>query len=135
MSVFTDAEIGYLQRQTMGRLATVGRDGRPHVIPLTFHYDPVEDTIDVGGIDFTAGKKWRDVQRNRHVTILIDDANPQGARAIEVRGDAEIHLTGGESINPRFTAFAPEFIRIRPVHVVSWGIEAEGFHPFGRTVR
>lgn len=135
MSVFTEPEIGYLQRQTMGRLATVGRDGRPHLIPLTFRYNPVEDAIDVGGIDFTMGKKWRDVQHNGRVTILIDDANPQGARAIEVRGDAEIHLAGGESINPRFKTFAPEFIRIRTVHIVSWGIEREGFHPFGRTVR
>jgi pyridoxamine 5'-phosphate oxidase family protein len=134
MSVFTEAEIGYLRRQTMGRLATVGRDGQPHVIPLTFRFNPDEDTIDVGGVGFPSGKKWRDLQSNRQVTILIDDAVPGEAHAIEVRGLAEIHHTGGEGINPRFPSFAPEFIRIRPRFVVSWGLEEPGFHPYGRRV-
>lgn len=107
MSVFTDAERVYLRQRTMGRLATVGPDGRPHVIPLTFHYNPEEDAIDLGGIDFAGGKKWRDASRNPKITILIDDASPDGARAIEIRGDAELHATGGESINPRFRASSP----------------------------
>jgi hypothetical protein len=29
MSVFTDAEIEYLRSQTLGRVATLGRDGHP----------------------------------------------------------------------------------------------------------
>lgn len=134
MSVFTDAEREYLRQRTMGRLATVGPDGRPHVIPLTFHYNPEEDAIDLGGIDFAAGKKWRDASRNPKITILIDDASPQGARAIEIRGDAELHATGGESINPRFPSFVPQFMRVRPRRIVSWGLEDEGFRPFGRDV-
>jgi pyridoxamine 5'-phosphate oxidase family protein len=35
MSVFSEAEIAYLQRKTMGRLATIGSDGMPHLVPLT----------------------------------------------------------------------------------------------------
>ncbi len=31
MSVFSDAEIEYLRSQRLGRIATVGRDGQPHV--------------------------------------------------------------------------------------------------------
>ena len=49
MSPFTDAEIAYMGRITLARLATIGTDGRPHVIPLTYHYNPDEDAIDIGG--------------------------------------------------------------------------------------
>jgi pyridoxamine 5'-phosphate oxidase family protein len=134
MSVFTMREIAYLQDRTMGRLATVGDDGQPHVIPLTYRYNPEEDAIDVGGIDFAAGKKWRDAEQNPRVTLLVDDANPDGARAIEIRGHAELHRTGGDLINPRFPNFVPEFIRIRPRRIVSWGVDEPGFHPHARTV-
>jgi hypothetical protein len=33
MNVFTPAEIAYLQDQLLGRLASVGSDGQPHVSP------------------------------------------------------------------------------------------------------
>lgn len=135
MSVFTAAEVEYLQRLTMCRFATVGADGQPHVIPVTFHYNADEEVIDIGGIDFATGKAWRDAGRNPRVTVLIDDAAPGAAHAIEIRGDGEPHQTGGESINPRFPAFVPQFVRVRPRYVVSWGLEEPGFHPFGRAVR
>ena len=40
MSVFTAKELEYLAGQRLGRLATVGKDGNPHVVPLTFRYNP-----------------------------------------------------------------------------------------------
>jgi pyridoxamine 5'-phosphate oxidase family protein len=88
MTHFTDAEIEYLRSHTLGRIATVGPDGQPHIIPVTFHHNADEDTIDVGGINFAAGKKWRDAQRNPKVTFLLDDSpGPGKARAVEVRGE------------------------------------------------
>ena len=95
------------------------------MIPVTYFFNEAEDTIDVGGLNFGAGKKWRDVEKNPKVAFLVDDVigPPRRARAVEVRGDAELHETGGEEINPRFPNFAPEFIRIRPTRIVSWGIE------------
>jgi pyridoxamine 5'-phosphate oxidase family protein len=128
MSVFTEAEISYMDRVTLARLATIGGDGRAHVIPLTYRYNPDEDAIDIGGIDFASGKKWRDAQRNPKVTLLIDDfdptSHPPEAHALEIRGDAEIHESGGSTINPRFPNFVEQFIRLRPVHIVSWGLNA-----------
>jgi pyridoxamine 5'-phosphate oxidase family protein len=135
MSVFTPAELDYLQSHSMGRLGTVGPDGRPHLVPLTYHFNVEEDAIDLGGIDFANTKKWRDVQQNPLVVFLVDDASPTGAHAVEVRGEAELHDTGGESINPRFPNFKPEFIRLRPYRIVSWGLGSEGFAPTARTVR
>ena len=130
MSVFTDAEIAYMGRITLARLATIGADGRPHVIPLTYHYNPDEDAIDIGGIDFASGKKWRDANANPKVTLLVDDFDPPEAHALEIRGDAEIRQTGGTKINPRFPNFVEPFIRLRPIHVVSWGLnEPVGQNP------
>jgi hypothetical protein len=51
MSVFTDAELDYLGGQRLGRIATVGADGQPHVVPTSFRYNPDYDAIDVGGED------------------------------------------------------------------------------------
>jgi len=127
MSVFTKEEIEYMRSQTLSRLATVGPDGQPHVIPVTFWFNEDEDTIDIGGLNFGAGKKWRDAKQNPKVTFLLDDTFGSGkdrqARALEVRGEVELHEAGGGEINPRFPNFAPQFFRIRPKRIVSWGLE------------
>ncbi len=53
MSVFTEKEREYLLSGVrLGRLATVGSDGTPHVVPTAFRYDPGHDSIDIGGHDF-----------------------------------------------------------------------------------
>ena len=121
MSMFSEAEIAYLQSNSMGRLATIGTDGRPHLVPLTYRFNADEDAIDIGGVDFPNTKKWHDMLQNPHVAFLVDDASPAGAHAIEIRGDAEPHSSGGKLINPRFPNFKPEFVRVRPHRVISWG--------------
>jgi pyridoxamine 5'-phosphate oxidase family protein len=126
VSVFTDAEREYLTSATLGRIATVGPDGQPHVVPVTFAFNAAEDSIDVGGIDFGNSKKWRDGRRNPRVTFLVDESWGKGAKAIEIRGHAEAHETGGESIHPKFPNFKPEFLRIRPRRIVAWGVEPAG---------
>ena len=128
MSAFTPTEIEYLTSQGLARLATVGPDGQPHVVPVTFIFNADEDAIDVGGVDFSNTKKWRDARRNPRVTLLLDDVlrDPRRARAIEVRGLAEALTSGGSAINPRFPNFAEEFLRIRPTRIVSWGLEEGG---------
>jgi pyridoxamine 5'-phosphate oxidase family protein len=133
MSVFTPAEVAYLQSQRLARIATAGPDAQPHVVPVSFRYNPDEDTIDVGGHGFTQRKKYRDVQRNRRVAVVIDDLasiDPWRPRMIEIRGEAEVLPSGGETVGP---GFDPEMFRIRPKRIVSIGIEGDG--PFGRNAR
>jgi pyridoxamine 5'-phosphate oxidase family protein len=133
MSVFSAAEISYLQSQRLARIATAGRNCQPHVVPLAFRYNPETDTIDVGGHDFAKRKKYRDVQSNPRVAIVIDDlasTEPWRPRMIEVRGEAAILPTGGEAIGPGFDS---EMFRIRPKRIISIGIEGEG--PFGLNAR
>ena len=132
MSVFSEAEIAYLQSQRLARIAT-SSNGQPHVVPLAFRYNPETDTIDVGGHDFAKRKKYRDAQRNPRVSIVIDDLasiDPWRPRMIEVRGDVEILPSGGEAIGP---GFDPDMFRIRPRRIISIGLEGEG--PFGRNAR
>ena len=127
MSAFTDSEIDYLRSQGLARLATVGPDGQPHVVPVTYNFNADEDAIDVGGGDFGPTKKGRDARSNPRVTFLLDDVlpNPRRARALEVRGTAEAHETGGSTIHPRFPNFAEPFLRVRPTRIVSWGLAGQ----------
>jgi pyridoxamine 5'-phosphate oxidase family protein len=73
-SVFTPVEIEYLKSQRLCRIATAGPDGQPHVVPVSFRFNPDTDTIDVSGHNgFAKRKKWRDVQHNPRVAVVIDD--------------------------------------------------------------
>ncbi len=134
MSVFTDAEITYLQNQRLARIATVGADGQPHVVPVGFRYNPDTDTIDIGGHDFAKRKKWRDVHQNPRVAVVIDDlasVRPWSVRGIEVRGEAAILMSGGEGV---IGGFDREMFRITPRRIVSWGINADARMPTARSV-
>ena len=122
MSAFTPAEIDYLQRSSsagprLARVATVGADGTPHVTPVGFSYNPDLDTIEIGGRDFAATKKFRDVQRSGRAAVVVDDVpsvDPWRVRGIEVRGRAEAVA------EPR------PHLRIHPERVVAWGLEPGG---------
>ncbi len=46
---FTPDEISYMQGQRLGRIATLGPNGQPHVVPVSFRYNPDTGTIDVSG--------------------------------------------------------------------------------------
>jgi pyridoxamine 5'-phosphate oxidase family protein len=137
VSVFTDKELGRLLGSRLARIATVGRDGQPHVVPLTFTVNEAEDAIDVGGIGFGSSKKWRDAVANPKVTFLLDESSGGEAYGIEMRCRAEVHETGGEKINPKFPGFDPQFLRLRPFRIVSWGVEVPSSvstAPIGRDV-
>jgi pyridoxamine 5'-phosphate oxidase family protein len=120
MSAFTAAEIEYLAGQRLGRLATVGPDGAPHVVPVGFRYNPETDTIDIGGHNMGRSKKWRDIGREPRVAFVVDDVLPPWRpRLIEIRGRATRLGVGGAGMVP---GFADELIRIAPSRIVSWGI-------------
>jgi pyridoxamine 5'-phosphate oxidase family protein len=129
VSVFTDEERAYLSSGIrLGRLATVGPDGMPHVVPTAFRYNRDHDTIDVGGHDFTSRKKYRDVLRNPKVAFVVDDiasVSPWRVRGVELRGQAEVLDTGGTELGP---GFAQEMFRITPQRIVSWGLGGQMFY-------
>jgi pyridoxamine 5'-phosphate oxidase family protein len=114
MSVFTDAELRYLAGgRQLGRIATVGADGTPHVVPVGWIYNAARDTIDIGGHELARSKKFRDIARTGRAAIVVDDlesTDPWRPRGIEVRGR-------GETI-----ALPTPLIRIHPERIVSWGL-------------
>ena len=116
-SVFTPGELEYLHGgRRLGRIATVGADGTPHVVPVGWSHNREHDTIDVGGHDLTGTKKFRDAARTGRAAIVIDDlasVDPWRPRAIEVRGRADA-IEGEDAV-----------IRIHPRRIVSWGIDPQ----------
>ena len=126
MSVFTEEEREYLLSGVrLGRLATVGSDGTPHVLPTAFRYNADHDTIDIGGHDFAKRKKYRDALRNPKVAFVVDDiasVNPWRVRGIEIRGKAEVLDIGGTEL---MQGFDPEMFRLTPKRIVSWGLEEQ----------
>ena len=114
MSVFIEAELCYLTGgRQLGRLATVGADGTPHVVPVAWIYNAARDSIDVGGSELERTKKFRDVARSGRAAIVVDDlasTDPWRPRGIEVRGRAGA-----------LTLPTP-LIRIHPERIVTWGL-------------
>lgn len=125
MSAFTDAELRYLRgERRLARLATVGRDGMPHIAPVGWSYHPVQDTIDIGGHRLERTKKYRDVKWTGRAAVVIDDVlAPFQPRGIEVRGRAEA-IQG-----------PPPLIRIHPQRIVSWGLDEVTRTPGRRNAR
>jgi len=122
MGAFTDKELDYLASQRLGRIATVGPDGQPHVVPTSFRYNAEHDTIDVGGLRMSQTKKLRDVQRTGRATIVIDDVLPPWQpRMIEVRGAATVVPTGGKAFGDRFE---DTIVRINPTRIIAFGIDS-----------
>jgi PPOX class probable F420-dependent enzyme len=68
-----------------GKLATVRRDGRPHVVPIWFDLDGEE-------IVFTTGResvKAKNIRRDPRVCICVDDQTPPFA-FVQIEGTATL---------------------------------------------
>lgn len=116
------AHIEYLAGQLLGRLATAGADGKPHVVPTSFRYNAELGTIDLGGLHVADTKKYRDVQANGWAALVVDDllsTDPWRPRFLEIRGRAEAVPTGGASLG---RGFGEAFIRLYPEKVNSAGL-------------
>jgi pyridoxamine 5'-phosphate oxidase family protein len=113
MSPFTDTERAFLRTaRLLGRVATIGADGMPHVTPVGWSLGPDEATIHISGHNFAGTKKFRDVARTRKAAIVIDEVLPPWRpRAIEIRGNAEA------------VADPEPHIVIHPTRVISWGLD------------
>jgi pyridoxamine 5'-phosphate oxidase family protein len=140
MSTFTDAEIDFLNNERLGRLATVGADDMPHVAPVAVFYDPAAQALVIvanrqfGEAVMVSSKKFRDAQRRPKVAVVLDAPAP---RILEVRGEAETRLEGGEAVGRRIGApfdFASAWILIRPRRIVSLGINGKAFESSSRNV-
>jgi pyridoxamine 5'-phosphate oxidase family protein len=120
--MFTQPELDYLASQRLGRLATVQPDGTLQVNPVGFRFNPQTQTIDVGGYNMPASRKYRNVVADGRVAFVVDDVpsvDPWRVRCLEIRGR-------GEAVG--------EIIRIHPRRIISFGIDETDRGPLEMTV-
>jgi pyridoxamine 5'-phosphate oxidase family protein len=130
MSMFSEKEQAYLAGQRLGRMATVNRAGQPHVVPVAYRFNAELDAVEIGGHGFGTSKKFRDARATGKIAFVVDDVGPDGrARFIELRGDAEVLLTGGEQMRD---GVDPQMIRVRPTRIFAWGIDGTEFGAHAR---
>jgi pyridoxamine 5'-phosphate oxidase family protein len=119
---FTPGEMAYIASQRLGRLATIQPGGDPQINPVSCYYNPAAGTIDIGGHNMAASRKYRNVEHNHRAAVVIDDmtpGSPPRIRCLEIRGHAQA-IPDPEDTTAR-TAGA--IIRIYPRRVISWGID------------
>ncbi|MFJ2738384.1 PPOX class F420-dependent oxidoreductase [Streptomyces sp. NPDC087440] len=133
-SFFTPKERTYLLGQGLGRLATLGPDGMPHLRPVGFRLND-DGSIDIGGPDNAKSRKFRNAKDHPHVAFTVDDMTPDDepdavapgwGRGVEIRGRAELIVVDVPPVAPDF--FSHDVIRIHPERIVSWHIEGQGNH-------
>jgi pyridoxamine 5'-phosphate oxidase family protein len=130
---FTKSEREYLASPHLGRLATVAPNGTLQNNPVGFHYEPATGTIDIGGHNMSASRKFRNVETNPEVAFVVDDlasTDPWRVRGIEIRGRAEA-LSDRDPATPYL---GPEIIRIHPRRILSWGVDPAHPGMHARTV-
>ncbi|MEU0443547.1 MULTISPECIES: PPOX class F420-dependent oxidoreductase [unclassified Streptomyces] len=118
-----EAEVAYLRSQRLGRMATVDPQGQPQANPVGFHLHD-DGTVLIGGYALGTTKKWRNLQRNAKVALVVDDVvsvRPWRVRGVETRGEAEL-LVGPHDLGAHFSE---ELIRIHPRWVHAWGLDDE----------
>lgn len=122
--VFTDGELAYLASQRLGRLATAQPNGTLQNNPVGFAYNPALKTIDIGGHNMDASRKFRNVAANGSAAFVVDDLasmQPWRPRCLEIRGPAEAITDPTDSA----ARFPGAIIRIHPKRIISFGIDPE----------
>ena len=98
--LFTPSELEFLRSQRVGRVATVGPSGWPHVVPVMYALN--ED----GAFEFDVdGDKLRNLTKEPRAAFVVDAMGPK--RGVATQGRAEL--------------IAPERARLTPVRKFSWG--------------
>ena len=99
--VFSAAELDFLRSQRIGRFATVGPSGWPHVAPVIYAVD------DDGGLEFDVdGVKLRNLTHESRAAMVVDAMGPK--RGVAIQG--------------RVRLISPERARLEPVRKFSWGL-------------
>jgi pyridoxamine 5'-phosphate oxidase family protein len=132
---FTAEEIAYLASQPLGRLATLGADGQPDVVPVAVEFDGTFLWVG-GGATFRGTRKYRNVgSGNDKVALVVDDLvslQPFAARGIRVYGHAEQPFERVGLVGPG------TYQRITPAVSWSWNLAGEPagdeWYPSTRTV-
>jgi len=127
----TPAEEAFVLARKLGRIATVGRDGTPHVVPVMYAYADGSFWMSSDPGDLKA----RHLQANYRAALVIDEPPPVKA-GLTVRGQADLiadgeafehaqdHLQAAGAAGKRRMAPGEQvYVRLTPGSVASWRID------------
>jgi hypothetical protein len=127
----------FLSTERTCRVATTGRDGRPHVAPLWFVWDGTSLWLN----SIVRSQRWTDLERDSRVAVVVDaGVEFSELRGVELSGTVapagdiprtatpDPELTAPELLFARKYAgrdeFAPDghhaWLRLTPEKLVSW---------------
>ncbi|MEU8547961.1 pyridoxamine 5'-phosphate oxidase family protein [Streptomyces roseoverticillatus] len=128
----------FLAGQRTCRVATVGRDGRPHLSALWFVWDGSALWL----YSFVRSRRWAELRRDARISVLVDDGREYGElRGAELSGTAAFAGEAPRTGEPCPELAAPEalftakyfgglpsmpydgrhaWLRLTPDEVVSW---------------
>ena len=138
-ATFTEAELHFLARMRVARLATADASGQPHIIPIVFAtdgqrlYTPVDEKpkrVAPGQL-----KRVRNLLVNPQVAIVVDEYDEDWTRLAWVlvtgRGEileaGEAHALGIRLLQAKYPQYHVMPLELRPLIVVtpvrltSWG--------------
>lgn len=90
--------------------------------PVGFYFNAKLQTIDIGGRNMQASRKFRNLADSGRVAFVVDDiasTDPWRVRCLEIRGHAEA-ITDPEDSAARVPG---AIIRIHPQRIISFGID------------
>ena len=125
---FTDEEVAYLRSQPLARLASLGPEAQPDVVPLAFEFDGTRFWVGGPGESVRRTRKIRNVEAGHdRVALVVDDLvslEPFVARGIRIygRADGPVERTG--LVGPGV------YLRITPEVSWSWNLAGK---PVGDT--
>lgn len=132
---FSAEEIEYLRSQPLARLATVGEEGQPDVVPVAFEFDGAVFWVGGAGPSVAGTRKFQNIGVNDQVALVIDDLvslEPFIARCLRVYGVAEQPVKRVGMVGPGL------YSRITPTVSWSWNLAGEvvgdTWYPANRTV-
>jgi pyridoxamine 5'-phosphate oxidase family protein len=120
---FTDDEVGFLRSHGLARLATLGEDDQPDVVPVACEFDGEHFWVGGSGESVLRTRKVGNVRAGRRkVALVVDDLpsfDPFIARGIRVYGVADGPIERVGMVGPGL------YLRITPRVSWSWNLAGE----------
>lgn len=137
--IFTEAELAFLRRMRVARLATADAAGQPHVIPVVFAvdgqklYTPIDDKPK--RVAPRELKRVRNLLANPQVAVVVDEYGEDWTRLAwvlvtgrgEIVDDSEAHAAGIRLLQEKYPQYEVmpleqrPLIVVTPLRVTSWG--------------
>lgn len=90
---FNEHQIEYFRAKNWGRLATIRKDGTPHVNPMWIDWDGEHLVLNMA----TDSVKYKQMQKDPRVTVEVSDHSDPQLGYVEVTGTAEFAFDGADA--------------------------------------